>query len=148
MAIAEYKKQETVYSDGKVVDCGLVVNPKWPWIGCSPDGVILDNSDSVVGCIEVKCPYGKRDETNEQAVASDKSFFLKKVDDRFELKTNHAYYYQCQGVMNILELPWIDFTVYTLEDLHVQRINRDLNLWKRKMLPALTSFYCKFVLPN
>ena len=25
----------------EITNCGLVVNPKWPWLGCSPDGITL-----------------------------------------------------------------------------------------------------------
>ena len=24
---------------------GLVISPKWPFLGCSPDGIVLENGD-------------------------------------------------------------------------------------------------------
>ena len=45
-----------------VKKCGFIINPQWPWLGCSPDGIVFEN-DIAVGCIEVKCPYSKRDMT-------------------------------------------------------------------------------------
>ena len=59
-----------------------------------------------------------------------------------------AYFYQCQGIVNILGLQWIDFVVYTDVDMYVERIHKDTNLWKRTMLPKLPSFYLTFVLPE
>ena len=41
-----------------VKKCGFVISPTWPWLGCSPDGIIFEN-DIPVGCLEIKCPYSK-----------------------------------------------------------------------------------------
>ena len=81
--------------------------------------------------------------TIENAV-KDKSF-LQPFGKGIELKRRHAYYFQCQGLANILNLPWIGVIVYTEEDLHVERIYRDLDLWTTVMLPELTSFYCSYI---
>ena len=83
-----------------------------------------------------------------EAVKSDKKFFLKSTTSGLELKRSHAYFYQCQGIVNILGLPWIDFVVYTNVDMYVERIYKDTNLWERTMLPKLTSFYLTFILPE
>jgi len=37
--------------------CGLVVNPSLPWLGTSPDAVVIDISESSVGLLKIKCPY-------------------------------------------------------------------------------------------
>ena len=39
--------------------CGFTINPEWQWLGCSADGIVFTN-DMAVGCIEVKCPYSKK----------------------------------------------------------------------------------------
>ena len=145
-AIEEYKKYQD-FTSCDIQVCGFVVNPKWPWLGCSPDGIVVENG-SVVGCIEVKCPYTKRNFTIKEAADNDKNFFLKLSDGKCKLKNNHAYYFQCQGVMNILELPWIDFIVFTTRDMFVERIHRDLVQWESSMLPTLTNFFCDFILPE
>ncbi len=62
------------------------------------------------------------------------------------LKESHAYHYQCQGLMNILGLNWLDFIVYTEKDFYVQRIACDKQLWDAKMLPKLTNFYKDYIL--
>lgn len=98
--------------------CGFVVSPKWPWLGCSPDGIIMKDG-IVVGCLEVKCSYASKDLNICEAVQNNKQFFLKQTENGCRLKENHAYYYQCQGVVNILNLQWIDFAVYTNKDFHV-----------------------------
>ena len=75
----------------------------------------------------------------------DKSFFLQPSGEGIQLKRRHAYHF---SMVTILNLPWSDFLVYTEEDLHVERIYRDVNLWRTGMLPGLTSFYCSYILPD
>ena len=138
-ADATFENEESL----KIESRGLVVSVKLPWLGCSPS-----RGGIPVGCIEVKCPYAKRAMLLNKAAEEDKSFFLQSTDSMLQLKRNHAYYFQCQGAMNILNLPWIDFIVYTEVDLHVQRIQRDTSLWENKMVPELTDFFLKYILPK
>ena len=145
-AIAKY--QDAILKDNTYVTCcGLVISPKWPWLGCSPDGIVIKDGIPV-GCIEVKCPYSVKEINVNEAAQSVKGFYLKQTESGLKLKVNHAYYYQCQGVLNILNLPWIDFVVYTNVDMHAERIYKEISLWENKMLPELTSFYFSFILPS
>ena len=146
VALDDYIKNNLGTNSQEVMESGLVINPKYPWLGCSPDGIVIQNG-SPVGCIEIKCPFSKKDATIQEAIGSDKSFFLCNKDKIVHLKRNHLYYYQCQGVLNILELPWLDFVVYTTKELFVERIFIDSDLWNNKMLPKLTSFYVDFIFP-
>ena len=38
------------------------------------------------------------------------------------LKKNHNYYYQVQGQIAVLNMPWCDFVVWTTQDMHIERI--------------------------
>ena len=42
-----------------IKDCGLVIDPKTPWLACSSDGVVLEDL-MPVGCIKVKCPFTRK----------------------------------------------------------------------------------------
>ena len=39
-----------------VLKTGLMVHPKHPWLGCSPDGSVLSKEGTTERCVEVKCP--------------------------------------------------------------------------------------------
>ena len=108
IAIEKYKEMTSCLP---VKKCRFFVSLKWPWLGCSPDGIVFE-SNVPVGCLEVKCPYSKKDMTIRESCTSDKNFFLRLVDDSVELKKKHSYYYQCQGVLNLLGLDWIDFFLF------------------------------------
>ena len=90
-----------------VTRCGLFINPKCPWLDCSPDGVV--NTEKV---LEVKCPSSKKHLTIEEA-CQDKNFYMKFNNGVPKLKIKHPYYYQCQGIMALTETKTIDFIVYT-----------------------------------
>ena len=130
-----------------VLNTGLIVNPKYPWLGCSPDGIVLSKEGTIEGCIEVKCPYTHRDKKVKEAT-QDKKFFMVETQHGPNLKRRHQYYFQCQGVMALTELPWIDFIAFTTKDLQVERIVYDEALWQNVMLPKLNSFYFDHILPH
>ena len=126
--------------------CGLVVNPRWPWLGASPDALISDQQEkSHYGAVEVKCPSSKAVKTIMDA-CDDKLFCLELIDGKPRLKKNHIYYYQVQGVMAICQLYFLDFVVYLLNDMHVERVYFDNVEWDKNILPELTSFYFKYLM--
>ena len=128
------QKYEQLYNV-KILQSGLIVNPKWPWLGCSPDGIV----DGCKG-IEVKCPYSFRDFTITEC-CKDKKFFMTLKNNEPVLKESHQYYIQCQGVMAIAELDTLDFVVYTEKGLYVQCIKFNKDKWDNTFLPELTNFY-------
>ena len=53
VALERYKTEFCHH--GNVVECGLMINPKWPWLGASLDWLTIQDGMLVVG-IEIKCP--------------------------------------------------------------------------------------------
>jgi len=49
-----------------------------------------------------------------------------------------------------MKLPWVDFVVRRTNpyQIHIERIFRDENLWRDGMLPKLSAFYPKALLPE
>ncbi len=81
-----------------MMDSGLTINPKWSYIGASPDSVV--NCDCCgQGVMEIKCPYCHRNDGIAES-SEDKRFFLKRNSDgACYLDHTHAYYYQIQTQM-------------------------------------------------
>ena len=94
---------------------------------------MLSNEGTIEGCIEVKCPYTHRNKTVKKAT-QDKKVLYSGNTAWSKLKEN---YFQCQGVMALKELPWIDFIAFTTKDLQVERIVYDEALWQNFMLPKV-----------
>ena len=72
-----YKKAVLSHDNLEITDSGLVINPQWPFVGASPDGIITCKCCGR-GVLELKCPYCNREETIESAATNDKKFCLKK----------------------------------------------------------------------
>ena len=88
---------------------------------------------------------------NEIADKFGKKFCLQKGDDgELHLSTDHMYYAQVQGELNILGVDLCDFVVYSGNTVVVDRILQDLNLsyWDGKLLSILEKFYAVHVLPE
>nr|XP_054755271.1 uncharacterized protein LOC129261235 [Lytechinus pictus] len=53
-------------------ESGLVINPKYPHLGASPDGVVSCDCCGT-GVVEVKCPFCAKEKTVEEYIAMEKS---------------------------------------------------------------------------
>ncbi|CAC5378247.1 unnamed protein product [Mytilus coruscus] len=149
VTITEYvniKQKENIHT--KVKQSGLVIDKHHKFLGGSPDGIVTENNAK--GLIEIKNLVHDKNINLTQASMSVKNFCLEKISNNLKLKTNHNYYFQCQGLLNVCNLPWIDFVVRTLNpyDIHIERIYKDTILWQTKMIPKLTAFYHNALLPE
>ena len=129
-----YKTSVKDHNDFQLSESGLVINPKWPVIGASPDGVV-----SCICCgkgvLEIKCPYSHQNTHIQDAASRDSTFCLKIVDGSLRLDNSHAYYYQIQTQLFVCDVGYCDFCVCTfVEDdeskgLHIERIYKNEAFW-------------------
>ena len=63
-------------SGEEVDDCGLIINPSWPLLACSPNSIVYREANPL-GAIEIKCPFSNKEMTIEEC-CKDSSFYLKK----------------------------------------------------------------------
>ena len=101
-----YEKAFSVIVD----ETDFVVHPMYEFLGASPDGLVgLD------GAIEIKCPYPR---------------FTKAPYSVFDEKKK-MYLRQCQLVMEVCQVDWLDFICYLAPhaDAHpeynIERLHRD-----------------------
>ena len=126
--------------------CGLVVNPSFPWLGASPDGLVKDPSEKSVGLLEIKCPFTHRFSTVEEA-CSDTSFFATITDGQVTLKEDHKHYFQIRGQIALSRVPWCDLVIYTHQNFLIQRLQFNEDHWN-DIQPKLTDFFFKYILPK
>lgn len=129
----------------QVRDSGLVLNETFPFMGASPDGII-ECDCCLKGCLEVKCPFCKKDQYLSDAVESKFCLELNQ-NNMLSLKKDHAYYYQVQCQMAICEHEYCDFVVWTKKDVHIERIIRDIEFFERNVQKA-EAFFISGVLPE
>ena len=129
-----------------VQQCGVYISNDG-FLAASPDGIICNEEGSPVGTLEIKCPYTQRNKTIVDACKKS-NFPCEAEEDSVHLKTNHDYYYQVQGQLAILNLTWCDFVVWTVRDMHIERIYFNEKFWKERCYPKLFSFYYGIILPE
>ena len=141
------------HTETEVSKSGLRISHQFPFLGCSPDGIITycdNNNTESKKLLEIKCPYAHRSSSLEE-MKSEKSFYMQynEETDDFTLKKQNQYYYQVQGALNISQIDDCDFVVYTPEnDLIIDTIEINGTFWNENMLPKLKAFYFQFYLPE
>ena len=110
----------------KTFSSGFVVNPAYPFLSCSPDARVIDETeDNAYGIAVIKYPCKHLNVTPETACAGDSQFHLQMKDDFSVLKTNHRNCYQVQGQMGMTGAKWCDFVTYTFQGMIIERIYID-----------------------
>ena len=122
-----------------IEECGLSLSEENLYLATFPDGIIhLTNGE--FGVIEVKCPFKHREHTIADA-CKDAAFCLYTNDSgQVQLKRAHNYYYQISGQLALTGAQCCDFIVWTMVEMHIERIFLDDNLWK-EMVTKLSHFY-------
>lgn len=140
-----------------VLDCGLFIDGRRPWLAASPDGIVVDgDTGRRLLCLEVKCPYKHRNRSVEDACRDDPAFCLQLLDEDgrrpgeppvYALKTSHCYFTQIQVQLAVTGLDRADLVVYTLRETAVVPVEFDPVLWT-ETASKLETFYRDAVLPH
>ena len=139
---------ESRHTHFEVKSSGLVINPSYPYLGASPDGVVSCDCCGT-GVLEIKCTYKYRNEvpTCDDALC-DRSYFLKEFETgTIRLSPLHKYYYQVQAQMSICNTSYCDFVCWTTKGIFVERLTKDENFVTSK-LPRFKRFFCEYLLPE
>ncbi|XP_028131157.2 uncharacterized protein LOC114326897 isoform X2 [Diabrotica virgifera virgifera] len=137
------KEKYSAIFNNKIENVGLVVNPKLPWLGFSPDGIVYKDC-----LIEIKCPVIGQKITAAEAAKTMKCF-AGEFPQEFHLKSSHQYYGQIQLGMFLLNLSKCHFCVYSSFDdsISVIEIPYDEE-FVGEMINALKLVYFKYFLPT
>ena len=81
----------------QVTKSGLWIDLNTGWLACSPDGLVWDGNEQLVGILEIKCPYSAREMTISEACQKISSFLCLSTEGGIKLAHSHNYYYQVQG---------------------------------------------------
>jgi len=95
----------------KIVPCGFVTSYNYPWLGYSPDGIIVNKVNEPIKLVEVKCPYPSCTD-DSQNIFEKINYISKNADGSFTLHKKHAYYAQVQLGLVLLNLNSCDFIIY------------------------------------
>jgi len=120
-----------------VVNSGLIINPCFPFIGASPDGIT--NCDCCgTGVLEIKCPYSLTQN--------------KKIENldcilNGKLKKTHQYHYQIQTQMFLGGFKYGDFIIWSPNNYYIERVNIDYEICNEITSKSKWYFY-EIILPE
>ena len=127
-AIKKYERQ----TKSVVATSGLWVNPKYPFLACSPDGLVGQD-----GIIEIKSLKIFKFNTIEDITSPSQTSIPEDTISRqcftvfngkCQLKHSHDYYYQIQIQLLVTERKFCDFIFYAENGpVSVKRIFREMN---------------------
>lgn len=121
VAFSQYKS----HTGNDVRAAGFFTNKKYPGIGCSPDGLVYDLNGKMKKLLEIKCPM-KIQNNSPINIADLKGEVCYTIyNGTIKLKPNHAYYYQVQCSLAVLELDECDFMVWSAHGFAIETIYRN-----------------------
>ena len=81
---------EALHENFMVIQCGLILDPGFPFMGATPDGLVYCKCcESRV--LEIKCPFSCKNKAFGEAILDNPSFFLEDNSGRLALKEDHNY---------------------------------------------------------
>ena len=137
-----------------VIPTGLTLMPSHSYLGASSDGLIVHNGrPNSPGVLEVKCPYSIQGNSvcNMPPLDIAANYSAFHIADDNHLRKEHNYYYQVQGEMAVKGCKWAHFVTWTeasKNNLHVEEIQFDEELWKAYIFPKLQQFYIDVLVPE
>ena len=103
---------------------GLILNPNFPYLGTSPDGIV-NCSCCGVGCLEIKCPLECRDNLIEDMIFGSCDYLEFGNGGEVEIIKRHAYYYEIQTQLLVKTYDYCDFFVMLINDFVCIRIKKN-----------------------
>lgn len=117
------------FKDYTFRNVGLVINPKYPYLGASPDGLLHNTNETVL--VEIKCIYDTEKLSLNELCDKRSNFCLKRVNNELVLKKEHNYYTQIQGQLAVCGLHSSYFCLSDgSEILHIEKIEFCPEFWE------------------
>lgn len=143
----------------RVKEFGIAIPDFNPFLGASPDGVIVDENDNVIlsgpenGCIEIKCPenmYPNLMRSDNVPVPSLQDVHA--ISNAYEKFYSHIHRYQydqMQGCMAVLRKDWCDFVVFAIatKKIYLTRVYFDPQYWFNNLYIRACSTISSFIAP-
>ncbi|XP_055956192.1 uncharacterized protein LOC130012386 [Patella vulgata] len=130
---------------------GFWVNPKYPELGCSPDGLIWDCNKKLVGVLEIKCPLVLENSgpTDLENLSKNQinNLCYKIENGELVLNRTHSYYFQIQMQIAICGVDFCDFSIWSPKGMCIERIQRDIGFWNA-LFPKLIDFHHNILVPE
>lgn len=130
-------------------ECGLIINPEFPYFAASPDRLINCDCHGE-GCIVVKFLKIMESSESFDVLSREPNHILNQNHNGYELVKTHDFYYQLQLQINVSELRYCDLVIWSPQPklCHlIIRVNADVDFWNFKMKKA-QKFHEQIMMPE
>lgn len=132
-------------------ECGLIINPKFPYFAASPDGLVTCDCHGD-GCVVIKFLKIMESADSFEILTLEPNRILNKneSDNVYYLEETHDLYYQIQLQINVVELKYCDLIFWSPKpnmDHLIIRINANVNFWNVNMKKA-QKFHEQIMMPE
>ncbi|XP_052129339.1 uncharacterized protein LOC127750834 [Frankliniella occidentalis] len=130
---AEWKSEETS-TKVTVEESGLLASRAFPFLGCSPDGIVNEPNKPRY-LLEIKCPFTLKDHDPkkfDEVLTSDqlKRFPLYRNERGIlQMKTDHSWFYQIQMGMDVSKLSSCEFFIWSPKGHIEVMVQYDEEFW-------------------
>lgn len=136
---------ETSHQHFKCRASGLQISTDYSFLAASPDGVV-SCACCGEGLLEIKCPFTCRFKKIDEVANVTHSCLVSK-DGVICLDKDHANYYQVQMQMFVSKRNFSYFVVWTMKDIHVERVTLDVPFCL-DMVGLCKDYFLKIALPE
>lgn len=137
----EMNHEEFVYKE-----CGLLINPKFPFLAGSPDALVSCTCHRE-GCLKLKYLKSLISDESLERMTQKPNNILNKLGEQYTLEKNHEYFYQVQLQINLIEKEYCDFVIWSQQKVIVIRVEAEIEFWSAAIGKAL-SFHEKIIMPE
>ena len=131
------------HSNAKIVDCGIFLCRDMPFVGGSPDRIIVCDCCGR-SCLEVKCPYSIAHTTpTDQNI--NLSYLKRGAHSSLMLNRSHRYYTQCQVQMAATGITKGYFFVWTSHGTFVEKVSFDEGFWDETKKLCNDFYWTKYI---
>jgi len=95
----------------KIIQSSFPAQNQTPWLGYSPDSIVLNDLNVPIKLLGIKCPYLGNSKSLPELI-NDLKYVIKNSDCSFYLYKKDAYYAQVKLGIIMLSLENCDFVIY------------------------------------
>ena len=132
------------HKNAKILDCGLFLCKDVPFVGASPDRIIVCDCCGE-SCLEVKCPFSIS-HTSPTDPNVHLPYLMLNEDSTVMLNRKHKYFTQCQVQMAATEMTRTYFFVWTSHGNFTEKLYFNSGFWSETQL-LLKEFYLSKYIP-
>lgn len=145
--IQQYIKElEIIHENFMYMECGLIIAPQNPYFAGSPDGLVCCACHGD-GCIKTKYLKTLQSDASLEFMTRKPNNILNRHGSQYSLEKTHEFFYQAQLQINLTDLKYCDFVIWSRQKAISVRVTADDEFWEVAMHKAL-SFHKQVLMPE